>query len=573
MMSILYIPISRDRLAKRCHHMENAPQTMEQLLEELRQSRSAIAEMKNHEALLEQAQGALMESEQLLYSILEGSPIPTFVIGKDHRIIYWNKALQELTGIPAAEVIGTSQQWRAFYSEERPSLADVLVDQTIQDIPRWYSEKCRKSKLIEEAYEATDFFPELGNGGKWLRFTAAIIRDSAGNLRGAVETLEDITERRRAEEELLRMQKMESLSTMAEGVAHEFNRLLSAILGKVVWAKLSAGDEDSSMEEVLSLAEKFGHQAKELTHQLLTFSMSREPCKSPSSLPPLVREEATVLLQGSNVVCNFVLPEDLWTVDIDVVQIRRVIRGLIRQALQQMPDGGILTIRAENRQVSADEAPITEGRYISLTVKDDGAGLAQEELQTLFDPHFSAKSGQRNRGLGLALCYTIARKHGGLIRAESEKGKGTALQLWLPISQTAEQEKSEEAAGKSDRRILMQEADDKVRQTSSIILNFLHCQAEFTATAEETIARFAAALNDRQPYAAVMIPWSAGSDEEVRRTMVRLRGIDANVRILVTIGYKDTVDEAVFLRDGASGVVTQPFGVEVTGKALRNLFL
>jgi len=553
--------------------MENAPQTMEQVLEELRQARSVIADMKDHEASLEQAQGALMESEQLLYSILEGSPIPTFVIGKDHRIIYWNKALQELTGIPAKEVIGTSQQWRAFYSEERPSLADVLVDQTIQDIPRWYSEKCRKSKLIEEAYEATDFFAELGNRGKWLRFTAAIIRDSAGNVRGAVETLEDITDRRRAEEELLRMQKMESLSTMAEGVAHEFNRLLSAILGKVVWAKLSAGDEDSSIEEVLSLAEKFGHQAKELTHQLLTFSMSREPCKSPASLPPLVREEAAILLQGSNVVCNFFLPEDLWTVDIDVVQIRRVIRGLIRRALQQMPTGGILMIRAENRQVSADEAPITEGRYIRLTVKDDGVGLSQDELQTLFDPHFSARDGHKDKGLGLALCYSIARKHGGWIRAESGKGKGTSLQLWLPISQAAGQEKPNEPSAKSDRRILMQEPDDNLRQTSSIILNFLHCHAEFAGTAEETVARFGAALNDRQPYAAVLIPWSADSDEDVRRTMARLREIDANVRILVTVDYKDTVDESAFMREGASGVLAKPFGVEDTGKALRNLFL
>jgi PAS domain S-box-containing protein len=553
--------------------MEKAPQTMEQVLEELRQARSVIADMKDHEASLEQAQGALMESEQLLYSILEGSPIPTFVIGKDHRIIYWNKALQELTGIPAKEVTGTSQQWRAFYSEERPSLADVLVDQTIQDIPRWYSEKCRKSKLIEEAYEATDFFAELGNGGKWLRFTAAIIRDSAGNVRGAVETLEDITERRRAEEELLRMQKMESLSTMAEGVANEFNRLLSAILGKVVWAKLSAGDEDSHIEEVLSLAEKFGHQAKKLTHQLLTFSMSREPCKSPASLPPLVREEAAILLQGSNIVCNFFLPEDLWTVDIDVVQIRRVIQGLIRRALQQMPTGGILMIRAENTQVSADEAPITEGRYIRLTVKDDGVDLSQEELQTLFDPHFSARDGYKDKGLGLALCYSIARKHGGWIRAESGKGKGTGLQLWLPISQTAGQGMPNEPAAKSDRRILMQEPDDNVRQASGIILNFLHCRAEFAGTAEETVTRFGAALNDRQPYVAVLVPWSAGSDEDVRRTMARLREIDADVRILVTTDYKETVDESAFMRDGASGVLTKPFGVEDTGKALRNLFL
>jgi two-component system NtrC family sensor kinase len=141
-----------------------------------------------------------LESEQKLQSILHGSFIPTFVIGKDHKILYWNKALEEISRIGAADIIGTTEQWKAFYERQRPTLADLLVDGTIEAIPDWYSDKVIKSALIDEAYEAVDFFPALGDSGKWLRFTAAAVRDSSGRLIGAIETLEDITDLRRAEE-------------------------------------------------------------------------------------------------------------------------------------------------------------------------------------------------------------------------------------------------------------------------------------------------------------------------------------------------------------------------------------
>jgi len=154
-----------------------------------------------------QAEEALRESEQRLNNILHGSPIPAFVITKDHKVMYWNKALEEMTGIKTVEVIGTNQHWKAFYNEKRPCMADLLVDGEIDVIPQWYEGKYTKSELIEEAYEATDFLPELGEGGRWLRFTAAIIRNSRGDLIGVLETLEDITERKQTEEALKQSEK------------------------------------------------------------------------------------------------------------------------------------------------------------------------------------------------------------------------------------------------------------------------------------------------------------------------------------------------------------------------------
>lgn len=149
------------------------------------------------------AEAALKESEDRLNRIIQSSPISTFVIDKERHVVYWNRALEELSHIRASEVIGTNRHWRAFYSTERPCMADILVDEDFDRIKEWYSGKYKKSDLIEEAYEALDFFPDLGSKGKWLRFTAAVIRDTQGTLIGALETLEDITDGKQAEQELI----------------------------------------------------------------------------------------------------------------------------------------------------------------------------------------------------------------------------------------------------------------------------------------------------------------------------------------------------------------------------------
>ena len=116
------------------------------------------------------------------------------MIDKNHAVVFWNQALEEYSGIKAGEVTGTDLHWKAFYDEKRPCLADLLLDNAIDDIKRWYGKKFNKSRLVKDAYEATDFFPKMGKEGIWLYFTAAVIRDSEGNVIGVLETLEDITD-------------------------------------------------------------------------------------------------------------------------------------------------------------------------------------------------------------------------------------------------------------------------------------------------------------------------------------------------------------------------------------------
>ncbi|MFA4861405.1 PAS domain S-box protein [Methanoregula sp.] len=142
------------------------------------------------------------EQDVWLNAIIHVSPIPQFVIDSNHRVIHWNEALEKYSGIKAEEIIGTKQQWRAFYSCEHPCMADLIAEDTIEKNPEWYEGKYAKSSLVEGSYEATDFFPHMGGSGRWLYLTAAPIRNAEGRIIGAVETLEDITKHKKVEEAL-----------------------------------------------------------------------------------------------------------------------------------------------------------------------------------------------------------------------------------------------------------------------------------------------------------------------------------------------------------------------------------
>ena len=140
---------------------------------------------------------AIRASGQRLHSIFDGSSIPLFVINRNHEVMYWNRALEKYSGIKARDVRGTTLAWKAFYDNKRPVLADLLLDNETDKIPEWYPDKYNSSRYVEGAYEATDFFPKIGKDGTWLHFTAVVVRDERGEVIGALETLEDITDRKK----------------------------------------------------------------------------------------------------------------------------------------------------------------------------------------------------------------------------------------------------------------------------------------------------------------------------------------------------------------------------------------
>jgi PAS domain S-box-containing protein len=373
--------------------------------------------------------------ERMLRRIIQASPLPTFVIGNDHRVLYWNAAMEKLSGIPAEEMIGTDRHWTAFYRTRRPCVADLIVDGAIEEAPRWYSDRPRRSRLVEEAIEAVVFLPEKGETGKWFRFTAAAIRDSRGRMFGAIETTEDVTEEKLADEELNRIRRHESLGAFAGGVAQDFDSLMSAVLRNIFLAKLSASDEDKIVEEGLATAEKAGLQAKELAHQLITFAKGGYAVRKLESVAPVLREAVESNRGRPDIRWNVSVPDDLWPVEMDSKQIRRVLENLVSNGLEAMPEGGALDVAVSCVNLGEKNVhSLKPGPYLRISIKDSGAGVPKEDLSRIFDPYFKTATagGRKGLGLGLSICYSILKHHEGTVAVESGLGRGTTFSLYLP---------------------------------------------------------------------------------------------------------------------------------------------
>jgi PAS domain S-box-containing protein len=249
-------------------------------------------------------------------------------------------------------------------------------------------------------------------------------------------TVRDITERKRMEEELLKSQKLESISILAGGIAHDFNNLLGAITGYIGLSKIYMNPEDVAYRN-LEKAEQACLHASELTKQLITFSHGGEYLRKEISLAELLKELCCFTLSGSNVRCDLSLPDALWPIVADARQVSQVAHHLLKNAQEAMKEGGVIVIRALNRTVTKDDGmPLKVGKYVEWSVEDHGVGIPRENLSKIFDPYFTTKGrgSTKGMGLGLAICYSVINRHNGLITVSSEPGFGTVFTVYLPAA-------------------------------------------------------------------------------------------------------------------------------------------
>ncbi|OPY87243.1 MAG: Sporulation kinase E [Syntrophus sp. PtaU1.Bin208] len=249
----------------------------------------------------------------------------------------------------------------------------------------------------------------------------------------------DITDRKHMEEELVKARQLESVGILTGGIAHDFNNLLAALLGNVSLAKLNLASDNPAYEKMIQ-AEKICLQGRELTNRLATFAQGGGPLRKKVMIAAFLQDTVALFLSGSNVRCKFEFPDSLWLLEIDVGQIQKVIRHLIANAQEAMPEGGSIRIRAENVNVTSGEVPsLKEGAYIRISFQDQGIGIPPEYQGKVFDPYFTTKPVEnvKGAGLGLAICYSIIKKHDGYLTLSSKVGIGTTFTIYLPASSYA----------------------------------------------------------------------------------------------------------------------------------------
>jgi PAS domain S-box-containing protein len=260
------------------------------------------------------------------------------------------------------------------------------------------------------------------------------IQNAVGDVEGMVWVIRDITEKLRFEEELIKAAKLESLGILAGGLAHDFNNLLTVIAGNISLARMMSEETNDSSGEFLYEAEKATFQARDLAKQLLTFSRGGEPVKKLVSTTNFLRNSVNFALSGSNISCEFIIPEQLRSVEIDEGRISQVLNNLVINAIQAMPHGGTICVSAGNIDINAgdEEIPLTPGKYVRFAIADQGKGIPEKYRNRIFEPYFTTK--ENGSGLGLATSQSIIHKHGGYLTYNSRAGEGTVFYVYLPAS-------------------------------------------------------------------------------------------------------------------------------------------
>lgn len=496
---------------------------------------------------------ALRESEERFRRTFDQSPIGAAIVSLDYRFLRVNDQWCRIAAYPEQELLGLS-------------LSDISHPDDLE------SDILLKKRLI--AGEIDSFQRDkryLRKDGRviWARLSVCLMKNASGEPLYFLPMMEDITERKQLEQEVLKSQKLESLGVLAGGIAHDFNNILTGILGNISLAKMSTSPENMAYRR-LDEAERASERAKDLTYQLLTFSRGGAPIKTAASIGQIVMDSADFAHRGSNVRCEYTIAEDIQPVEVDEGQISQVIHNLIINAVQAMPDGGLVRITAEN--VTEVPASLPDDRhYVRVSIKDNGIGIPEENLTKIFDPYFTTKT--KGTGLGLATVYSIIRNHSGLIRVESHMGEGTEFQIYLPTSEERlpriERDRGKPITGKG--KILLMDDEEIIRQVASEMLTALGYTVSVCGDGVQLINLYVKAKNSGQDFDAVIMDLTIPGGMGGREAMGSLLEMDPNIIGIVSSGYNNDPILASYREFGFRGVVMKPYTVQELGNVLHNI--
>ena len=367
------------------------------------------------------AEEELKRERQKLQTLLEQAPFGMILVDVKGNYKYMNPRVRELFGYNLNDTPNGRMWLKKAYPE--PSYRRTVV-------AAWKDEirKINRKKKMPRVFNVTS----KDGTEKIVNFRVVQLEKNGGYL----VTCEDITDLKRLEDELLNAQKLESVGILAGGIAHDFNNILAVVLGNISLARSHLNNEGIVSDRLLE-AEKACLRAKDLTQQLLTFSRGGESVKEPIDLKDIIREAVNSVITNSQFECNFSFADQLFPVLANEREIRQVFSSILYNARESMPLGGAVSISVENvTENPKDELPFLERDYVRVSIKDTGSGIPQSQLQRIFEPYFSTKplGTQKGMGLGLAICYSIVKKHHGFIEVESNVDSGTKVNVYLPAA-------------------------------------------------------------------------------------------------------------------------------------------
>jgi PAS domain S-box-containing protein len=482
------------------------------------------------------------------------------------RIVLINTVAEELTGWKQHEAIGKNLREVLYIIDERTRLtAENPLDKVLET-----------GKVCVLADHTT----LISRQGREMIIadSGAPIRDRNGVVTGVVIVFRDITERKKLDEELQKMSKLESVGILAGGIAHDFNNIMAAVLGNISLARLGVkpGDDEKLLKR-LTDAEQAIMRAKDLTYQLLTFSRGGSPIKKTTTIQNVLEEAARFALTGSDVKCQFSFQDDLFSVDIDEGQINQVISNLVINSQQAMPGGGMITVKANN--ITLDHGMVkngvflAKGDYVALSIRDNGVGISPEHVSKVFDPYFTTKP--RGSGLGLATSYSIIKNHEGHIAVESKPGHGTTFHIYLPASICKSgkyyQNVSEEIISETTARILHMDDEEMILQTTRDMLENLGYYVETAINGDDAIQKYLRARDGSNPFDVVILDITIPGGMGGKETIQKLLEVDPDVKAIVSSGYSNDPVMAMFGDYGFTGFIAKPYRLDELSDVIKQV--
>lgn len=511
--------------------------------DELRKERDHL------EKTVEERTRSLKNSEDRFRKLIEASPEGIGILEKDGTISYASPKLLEILGHESEiELLG-----------KRP--VERIVPEDRERMAKNLGTVFQGGKSAQASYQ----FLQKDGTRIWGEVNSALLTDSLGNSAGLIAIIRDVTERKQLEEERITKSKLESLGILAGGIAHDFNNVLSIIIGNLELARMDdqIGEEISSFIEE---AEKAALKAKNLARQFITFSGGGVPVKKLISLSRILIEQVTFTLSGSSVGHTLSLPDDLWQTEVEEDQIGLCLRNIILNAREAMPEGGTITVKAENWEIKEPNGlALSAGDYVKLTIANPGSGIPEEILPKIFDPYFSTKERgvQKGMGLGLTICYSILKKHRGTITATSAPDQGTTFTLYLPAMRKPVLEIPARPATLSAKgKILVMDDEKMIREMNRSLLTRMGFEVELAEDGERAIDLFQKARNLQRPFDLVLLDLTVRGGMGGKRAIQALTRIDPGVKAILISGYSNDPVFRGYTQYGFKGVLAKPYLID-----------
>ncbi|MBW6515259.1 MAG: PAS domain S-box protein [Candidatus Cloacimonetes bacterium] len=499
------------------------------------------------------------EKEKLLVML---SSIADGVIATDinGNILLLNQNAEKLTGWKQQEAEGEK-------------IEDVykIIDESSRNIGENLVSKVLNSEDNVRLTTRTILISKNGTE-RMVEDSASPIKDRKGNLIGVILVFRDITERKIYEEELQKRAKLDSIGLLAGGIAHDFNNILTAIMGNITLAKNMIANTNPKVNERLEDAEKASIRARDLTQQLLTFSLGGAPIKKTASVKDTIQDAASFATHGSIVNCEYDFAEDLLNVEADLGQISQVINNMVINSKQAMPNGGSIKIKAENIEMEKENIhKMKPGKYVEITIEDCGIGIPQSQLSKVFDPFYTTK--KNGTGLGLTTSYKIVEKHEGLITVESTIGAGSSFHVFLPATEKKEispqDDQLSEIRGKGE--ILLMDDDLVLIEVVTEMLVSLGYNVTTTNEGLSTIKKYKEMKELGQKYDLVILDLTIPGGMGGKDTIKEIIEYDPEAVCIVSSGYSSDPVMSQYEKHGFKAVLTKPYSLQQLGDTLKKV--